>query len=217
MTRTLYAFVWYHLQMGSYKRGDKVIEITWGDKISKSLRSLERATITCEVCRKDFEVPKNARFRTRFCSRQCGQTANYTNVTGVRKKAIVISANLLMGKGKTEKVEALLNAAMGSPCRYCREILTLENISIDHKEPYGDFNRRDKSPETKEARAKLDRIENLEAVCFTCNGMKNKLFDYEYQALIDFLDAHPRMKPIILQRMRQAIWGAGYGTRMSKQ
>jgi len=190
---------------GGYFRGDKWIPITWGDKISDGLKNIDRVTIKCKECGSFFEIPKNKKKTTKWCSKDCQYKANYTNLKDpVKKKATIIGANLLMGQGKKAFLMALIQDAISSPCPYCGVTIDLQNLTVDHKEAYqSSFDRRS-HPENKAKRRRLDRKENLHVVCKNCNQQKGKLHHHQYVRLVDFLETDPEMRDYIFWRLRLA-------------
>lgn len=166
---------------GGYFRGEKWIAMTWGDKISESLKAAPRIDATCAGCGKSFQVARNARRTARWCSHECRYRAQYIDEDPIVKKAVIWGANIKFGKGKKEFLIGLIRAALGKFCRYCHDVLHIDNISIDHKEPFqGDRG----NPLFHNL---LDRAENLEVVCRDCNRRKGDFSDKEYERLLSFL------------------------------
>ncbi len=53
----------------------------------------------------------------------------------IHRKAINLAKHLKWGKGATTKVEQMITDAIGTPCHWCGNKLTIDNISMDHKNP----------------------------------------------------------------------------------
>ena len=196
---------------GHYYRDGKRIDITWGEKIADGVRKhYEQAMMkmNCVVCGSQFESPKK---HAKYCSYECGKKSKYYDLPPIKKKARVLGANLLMGKGKGEILEGMIMNALDTPCRYCGEILTMETLSLDHIEAYGDSKARyNKScPVNRELRRKMDRPENLQMICRSCNGSKGDFHHREFQALLDMDERYPGIVAKLRRRLQQAkmSWG----------
>jgi 5-methylcytosine-specific restriction endonuclease McrA len=90
-------------------------------------------------------------------------------------------------KDKVPLVRKMLEAAIASPCRYCGRTLTLDNISIDHRQPISEFwpgAYKNLAKIPKEIRQLADRAENLQVVCRKCNGDKGNFTEEEMGMLI---------------------------------
>ena len=192
--------------------------VTWGDKIRDSQLKPEYLQKRgkqkpCEICGRDF-VPytKNAT----VCSRECAYQRNYVNVDGVEKKAIIFGANLLIGgRGSKEKrplLMKMIQGAIGAPCPYCGVVVTLDNISLDHKTPYGDTDARRSKKGNEEIRRKMDDPSNLQMTCLRCNSMKADMTDQQFRDLLEFLSEYPdaSLKKHIETRLMRSL---GFGRR----
>ncbi len=126
-------------------------------------------------------------------------------------KAVSLSGTVRLGKGKKEAMFNLLNSNLNTPCKYCNEIITLENASLDHKTPRENnkvFNKKAGSMTyTSEEIKKLDSIENLQIICRICNLMKSNFNNEEYIILLDFLKDKPIMKAKLFKRLKIGITG----------
>lgn len=196
---------------GGYWRGEKWIAITWGTKITEGLKAREQLVKQCKGCGAEFKVFKNNFKAARWCSWKCGYAARYTNREDpVMKKAIIWGANLLMGLGKFECLVGSIRYALGTKCRYCQTVLSLGNITIDHMEAYGSReNRQDRL-----IRLRLDRRENLQIICRDCNQLKGDLHHWQFIALLEFLNRDPKMKSIIIRRLRSSLGFSGKKRRL---
>lgn len=123
----------------------------------------------------------------------------------VVKKAIVIGANILMGKGKKDFLVRLISEALNTPCPYCGVELTLENISLDHKEAYGSTELRRNKKENKELRAKMDRKENLHLVCKECNTLKMDMDHEDYLEFLKFFDGRQKAMNSVFRRLKMSV------------
>ena len=174
-----------------------------GVKKSYEKRKVE---FSCAKCGKKFmNHMKNAR----YCSYECGKKATYYELPAIEKKAATMGANLLMGKGKRKALVGLIQDALDTPCIYCKKILTMETISIDHIEAYGSSKDRydKKSAEGRILRAHMDRVENLRMICRSCNGSKGDFNHDEYQALLSMDDNFPGIVKKLKRRLQQAKMG----------
>jgi HNH endonuclease. len=113
---------------------------------------------------------------------------------------------LRLGRGKKKKVRALLLPALDNPCPYCNVKITVDNASVDHKEPYGDSRFRRES--TAEQKAYYDRIENLQITCRSCNSMKEDFSDLQWRQLLQFMVDHPGLAPLLRKRLARSkmVW-----------
>lgn len=189
---------------GGYFRNGKWIAISWGDKITTGLLAIPEINVKCTVCGNNFLARKTHAEMIKFCSQKCRFQKNYTDVEPLLKKSIIWGANLVMGIGKKDKLLGLVHSAVGKSCIYCGVNLTIENMSLDHKEAYSSTEIRRSKKENNPIRRHLDRIENLQVICRDCNSRKGDLHNVEYQALLLFLKQYPRMKGIIFNRIAMA-------------
>lgn len=200
-----------------HNNGERV-DITWGDKISEALKERHKNIKfkkKCKRCGASFEASRND---AKWCSQKCATRANYRDISGALKKAKIFGANLLMGQGKQDKILNLIESSIDKPCRYCRKILTLENMSIDHIVAYGEAGMRyEKTERAKAYRRHMDRIENLQIICKICNANKGDFDHDEFAALLGMDDKHPGMVRKIKRRLSQSRmgWGAARKGRKS--
>lgn len=156
---------------------------------------------TCGNCGGLFQTRRGMALKTKFCSKECSYESNYVNADELEKKAVVIGANLLMGKGKKEYLTKLISNAIGSECPYCGVELTIKNLSLDHKEAYQGTNVRRNKAENKEIRAHMDRKENLHIVCKDCNQLKGAFDHDDFVDLLRFIGDRPRMEEVMRKRL----------------
>ena len=79
----------------------------------------------------------------------------------------------------------------GRECRYCGEVLTPQNIGLDHIVPL--------------KRGGTSEMTNLDpGCCKRCNRRKGELTSYEYSSLLKFLEDKPIMKAIVIKRLSAA-------------
>jgi hypothetical protein len=109
-----------------------------------------------------------------------------------------------MGKGKKEFLVQLISESINTPCPYCGVDLTLENISLDHKEAYGSTEARRNKAENKEFRAHLDRKENLHLVCRECNTLKMDMDHEDYLDFLRFFEDRPKAKNSVFRRLKMS-------------
>jgi hypothetical protein len=124
----------------------------------------------------------------------------------VKLRAEILGSNLRMGKGKTEALMVLIAAAVGTPCPYCHKLISLENCSIDHMEPYGD--RKVREHGTRATKESFDRIDNLQITCKKCNLEKEDFSDLQYRQLLSFMEEHPGIAPLLKKRLARSrmLW-----------
>jgi hypothetical protein len=116
-------------------------------------------------------------------------------IAKIRKKAKSVASNHFRGGGKTERVFKLILEAIGKPCPYCKEEITIENISLDHAIPLI-RSRLPKSKQVLQGKAEPYTPEELKALthddnklfcCSTCNAAKGDFDDIEFDLLIKCL------------------------------
>lgn len=153
----------------------------------------------CLICKKPIRAYNGV---GKYCSEPCKRQAQVN--TPFDRKVRSISANILLGKGKKETVRTLVTNAIGSPCPYCNEELSLDNMSLDHKVAYDSTENRRQKAQNTELRRHLDRIENLHMVCRDCNSRKSNFNHDEYMLLLEFLEKNPAIKKKLFKRLAQA-------------
>ena len=153
----------------------------------------------CLVCGREF-LPY--RPNSKYCSEKCNQERYkvWQKENPIKYKAWTLAGCLRGIKNKTQTIENLLKSFLNQPCRYCGVILTLENVSIDHKNPIG--SRKTKS--SKEQRI-LDNPSNLQIICKKCNSLKSDMNDNQFMRLLAFLNQNLDLKELILKRLRSSF------------
>lgn len=184
---------------GGYYRGDKFIEFTWGDKISaaqqqESYKKQRRRSFVCGGCGKN----KIGSINQIYCDYQC----KYKSLSKdpIAKKAYTMSSPIAFGKGKKVYFEKLLNDSLGEPCRYCRSILSLDSVSLDHIVPFGETKLRNNKLVAK----KLNVPENLQIICKRCNQMKGTLSHDKFVKLLDFMASDIEIKDYLTRKLAQS-------------
>jgi 5-methylcytosine-specific restriction endonuclease McrA len=86
--------------------------------------------------------------------------------------------------------EQFVHSYYGEPCHYCGEILTVENISLEHKTPL--------------KRGGTNHPGNLECITKICNRRKGEFTEKEYNELLSWTAQFPEMRAILLRRLSQA-------------
>ena len=104
------------------------------------------------------------------------------------------------GKGKLDYFDELLRSKLNTPCRYCTTLLTVENVSLDHIEPFTTTAAR-KNPAIKR---QLDKPTNLQMICRGCNQLKGKLNHENFIKLTDFLDKNPIISEYVRSKLAQS-------------
>ena len=85
-----------------------------------------------------------------------------------------------------------------SVCIYCKEELTIKEISLDHKYPL--------------SRAGTNSLDNLQIICKKCNRLKSDLTNFEFVSFLDYLRHIPvEAKNSIIKRL--GMGSAMYGRR----
>ena len=134
-----------------------------------------------------------------YCDKKCQYAARAKDP--IRKKAFTMSSFITFGgKGKLEYFDQLLRSKLNTPCRYCGTLLTLDNVSLDHIEPFVTTAAR-KNPAIKR---QLDRSDNLQMICRGCNQMKGILSHDNFIKLKDFLDKNPTIAAYVNKKLAQS-------------
>lgn len=125
-----------------------------------------------------------------------------------RAKARSLSGDIRLPK-KLDIIEAKIRAALGKECDYaCGRPITLENASLDHKEPRTHskvYNRKTgKQAYTDEEIRLLDSPDNLHIVCRSCNQLKSDLNDLQFRTFLLFIRANPDIGKVLTRRLNFA-------------
>lgn len=125
----------------------------------------------------------------------------------LESKVKSLSSNLRWDRAwgsKKEFFHNLISCTLSKPCPYCGIEITLENMSLDHKEP---FSSNEARRDVKEHH-RLNNPKNLHIVCRDCNAIKGNLTHEQYKKLLKFLNKEPEIKEYIMKRLKQSkvIW-----------
>lgn len=120
----------------------------------------------------------------------------------VLHKAKAISGSIRLGKNKSKIIKQMLLDVLGTPCEYCGVEITLENASMDHKEPRANSKVRVGGYTSEELRF-LDRRENLHIVCKKCNNTKSDFSDDQFIRLLRFMEDNIDLKDKLLRRLNR--------------
>lgn len=160
----------------------------------KCSHSFEFTCLGCGKKRSDGYVSHQT-----YCNKKCQYAARAKDP--IRKKAFTMSSFITYGgKGKLDYFDGLLRSKLDSPCRYCSTLLTLENVSLDHIEPFATSEAR-RNPLIKR---QLDRSDNLQIICRGCNQMKGNLSHDDFVKLLDFLDKNPSISAYVRKKLSQS-------------
>ena len=154
-------------------------------------------TYICKGCgktRNDGYVKHQA-----YCDKTCQYAARAHEP--ITKKAFTMSSFITFGgKGKTEYFNAFLREKLNTPCRYCKQLLTLENVSLDHIEPFVTTSSR----KNLAIKRQMDRKENLQIICRSCNQKKGNLDHDNFVKLLAFLDSNPAISAYVTKKLAQS-------------
>jgi len=158
----------------------------------------------CIECGKEFIGPECKK----CCSDACSRDHNYYVDDPIVKKARTLGGCITFGKGKTEFLTKLITNSLNKECKYCNNILTINNISLDHIIPFNTIsNRKDK-----QISRELNVRDNLQIICKKCNQRKGNLPENEFIILLDFLKQHPILNDFVLNKLSQSnlFWRSKY-------
>ena len=174
---------------------------------------LEQKKLVCRTCRKKyvakyFSNPKNRKKRE---IQRKAQIARMKIERPIHVKVRTLISGFRWGVGGADRMEKIINGYLGTLCKYCKIILTLDNCSADHKIPYAVANkgRRDrpnlkKVLYTKEEDEYLRSPTNIHIICFSCNKIKSNMTDEQFVGLLNYLDSDPKLKLMILTRLKRS-------------
>lgn len=175
----------------------------------ENFRKVKRWTVNrCRSC----TIKENRIYRSNpvVKKREYEYKRKYVTEDPVRHKAQVLIGGLQWGRGGGDRMIVLIKAAIGTTCKYCGVELGLQNLSLDHKTPVAHALRKKskrtphnvKTSMSSEEYTRLNSEENLQIVCLTCNRSKGNLTDDEYTDLLEFLESYPRMKQIVIAKLK---------------
>lgn len=185
---------------GGYYRDGKYIAFTWGDKISEAQKRPEHRLarnrpFICKACgKKQDGWVKNQN----YCNKKCKYDA--LGDDPIAKKAFTLFNTVSLGKGKKEYALKAVKKSLGKPCRYCKILLTLENMSLDHITPFSETKWRT----NKLVKKQLDVVANIQIVCRSCNQLKGNLPHDKFMKLLEFMDTDLEVKAYLLRKLAQS-------------
>lgn len=166
----------------------------WGAKNSAAQKQRweHREPRPCLVCGNDFPAKLATQ---KYCSNSCRWKA-YKTLDGVHSgKALTLGGAIRLGPNKRKIITSMLDATVGKPCKYCRDIVTLASASVDHIVPVASLRG------TGLGKSTLDTPENLQIICRRCNRGKGNLSARGFQKLIDFLRTDPEISTYVWRRI----------------
>jgi hypothetical protein len=152
----------------------------------------------CKYCGKE-NIKWKTHKRSEFCNNKCKRYYLKKN-NPIEYKALTLFACIPLGKGKNKIALGILNNYLNTDCRYCDSVLTLKNISLDHKIPVHWKRNVRNNP-------LLGDINNIHLICKKCNQSKRDLTDEQYLRLLEFLNKNIDIKDNILIRLRSTFYG----------
>lgn len=154
-------------------------------------------TYTCLGCGKTREDGYVA--HQSYCDKKCQYAARAKDP--IRKKAFTMSSFITFGgRGKLDYFDTLLRSKLGTGCSYCGTMLTLENVSLDHIEPFTTSAARKNLLIKKQ----MDRVSNLQIICRSCNQQKGNLSHDKFVKLNKFLDTDPEISAYVRKKLMQS-------------
>lgn len=180
---------------------------------AKKARHLKLGKRTCIVCGKEFN--KYTKSQKTCGNKKCKLKSRrlfYEKLREddpIKSKAFTLFGNIRLGKGKNKIALKMLKSVLGKSCKYCGEIITLDNASVDHKEPrLGSkvYDRKKKKMiySSKEIRV-LDKKENLQIICRDCNRLKSNFNNKQFEIFLNFLNSYPDIGKILRERLNREI------------
>lgn len=179
---------------------------------AKKARYRKYGNAVCSSCGKVFQK-YNANSTT--CSDpKCVSIRNKNKYKEMKKndpikaKAFTLFSTVRLGRGKSDVAVSMLKQVLGKPCRYCGQIITLDNASVDHKEPrlgskvYS--RKKKKMVYSSEEIHELDKKSNLQIICRDCNQTKSNLSDEQFNRLLLFLNKNVDIKDNLFKRLKYA-------------
>src|SRR4030042_6369039 len=151
----------------------------------------------CLVCKKPMKLYLP---HQKYCSAECSYKDTYKDLDPIRKKAVTLSSCVPLGKGKIKFFNELVRNSIGKHCIYCGDMLILENLSLDHIQPFGSV----KSRYDKLIKKQLDKPENLQIICKKCNQLKGTLSHDKFLKFLTFLNTDIEIKEYIINKMSRA-------------
>lgn len=160
---------------------------------------MKKEKITCKYCGKKIEKYHK---KQDVCGKYSCRMKYLEETNPILAKTKRITSNIRL-KNKTEIVSKMIEEALGKPCEYCGEIITLKNLSIDHKIPIK-HRKVAKGEYSKKELEELNKPENLHIICKRCNDVKSDLTDEEFRELLSFLKDKDDLRKKIINRLRRS-------------
>ncbi len=168
---------------------------------------------TCKYCEQIFEKyhPDQTNCNVNVCKKKCDRDRYYSlaEKDPIGYKAQTLFGGIRLGRGKKKISRELLADALDKPCGYCGHTITIENASVDHKEPriYSKvYNRKTKKMTyTKEELEEIDRLDNLHIICNSCNALKNDFSHDEFIKVLEFIKKNPKSGEKLKKRLAHSI------------
>lgn len=194
----------------TFKKGD--IRDASFIELAKTKRLEKNGQADCVICGEKFFLYSKSQ---KVCKKNECKRKNYIkkyselkSVNPIMSKAITLAGNIRLGKGKRDIMFKMLIESIGKPCEYCKNIVTIENASVDHKDPrtFSKVYNKNSKKElyTKEEIKNLDRKENLHIVCRECNFLKSDMNDEQFKFFISSLKDRPDIFKKIVERLKKS-------------
>lgn len=179
----------------------------------KNARFAKFGSAICFICNKEFN--KYVRSAIICGDSECIKKLNVYKYNSLKEsdeiqfKALKLFSTIRMGVGKKDKSIKILKESLGKNCKYCENIITLDNASVDHKKPRTGskvFNRKKrKMIYSYEEIKELDKEENLQIICRSCNQIKGDMTDEEFSLLLSFINNYPKLKEKLFYRFKMTL------------
>ena len=130
----------------------------------------------CELCKKEYRIPKSRLDKTRFCSEACkrsvvekkyGGRKAYNKYHGQRRKAMMRKGGKLSVQIIQEIYEKNIRNYGTLTCIYCLKPIVFGNDSLEHKQPL--------------IKGGTNKKTNLAVACKNCNSAKRHKTEAEYR------------------------------------
>jgi 5-methylcytosine-specific restriction endonuclease McrA len=111
-----------------------------------------------------------------------------------------LGKDLVLGRGKKERIIKDLSDKLGSKCPYCSSILSPSNSVYDHKKAIGSKRARKALRGNQRA---FDDWDNIHLICTPCNKLKSDLDHEEFIGFVEYLNRFPTAKRKFKVRFRK--------------
>lgn len=163
--------------------------------LSQEYKDSRKTAYVCKGCGKKME---NGYTKLQiYCNSNCKYKALSANP--IEKRAFTLSSNIAFGKGKKEFFVKLVTEHLNKHCIYCKDMLKIETMSLDHIIPFGETKWRNNKLYQKQ----LNKLENLQIICKRCNQMKGNLPHAKFVKLLTFLNTDLEIKKYVIAKMAQ--------------